>query len=488
MERSPQSTRTAGNDRLRHGMAGLLALFSVLVTACNRPGASSRAQPSATAEIVPAAPVAPALPAAALDIPALVAKVKPVVVNVTVAQAVRAPRRGADWPFDLFPWPPFGERRREQGPDTDVQRRVGRGSGFIIDAAGHVVTNAHVVEGADVVRVRLLDERELDAKVEGRDRHLDVAVLELQGAKDLPVAVLGSSDATAVGEPVIAIGNPFALGHTVTQGIVSAKGRSLGTGPYDDFLQTDAAINPGNSGGPLFNVRGEVIGINTAIAAQGSGIGFAIAIDEVKSVLPQLIEKGRVERGRLGVVVQAVDWPMARALGLDRPRGALVAQVEAGSPAGKAGLAAGDIVVSAGGRQIEHWQELPRSIARTTPGSRLSLEVIRDGKTRTFEVTVGRLEDQRAAGPSAEPEERASALGVQVEDAPGGGALVRRVLPGGAAEAVLQAGDVVLEVDRAPVKSTRDFERLVRAAPAGSPLLLRIRREGRTLFAAIEAP
>jgi serine protease Do len=341
-------------------------LVALALGACRR---SSTTGPMIAASENPPAAAAP-LPTGTVDIPAIVAKLTPVVVNVTVESTVRVPaRREWDWPFDFFFGPPGG--RGPRGGEEQMFQQRAMGSGFLIDGAGHVVTNAHVVEGADVVRVKLLDEREFKATVKGRDRHLDVAVLELQGAQNLPVATLGSSDALRVGEPVIAIGNPFGLGHTVTLGIVSAKSRTIGAGPYDDFIQTDAHINPGNSGGPLFDLRGEVVGINTAITAQGSGIGFAIPIDDVKGILPQLIEKGHLDRGRLGVVVQPMDWPLSRALGLDRPRGALVASVEPGSPAEKAGLQERDVIVAVDGKSID-----------------LLFKVRRDGQTRLAAIDV----------------------------------------------------------------------------------------------------
>src|SRR5262249_13911730 len=243
------------------------------------------------------------------------------------------------------PFGMFGQGRRRRGGGDQVYRQKALGSGFIVDTAGHVVTNAHVVEEADSVRVKLADDREFDAKVKGRDARLDLAVLELVGAHDLPTVSLGSSQELRVGEYVVAIGNPFGLGNTVTMGIVSAKSRSIGAGPYDDFVQTDASINPGNSGGPLFNLRGQVVGINTAINPPGKGIGFAMPVDALKDVLPQLLSAGKVARGRLGVAVQPVDTALAKALGLDKTKGALVGDVEPGGPADKAGLRPGDLIL-----------------------------------------------------------------------------------------------------------------------------------------------
>jgi len=258
-------------------------LGGVLALACQRLPVASDPGPRTPAEALPPPfPTPPVLPGTP-DIPTLVARVRPVVVNITVEELLPAPHLGFDWPFDLFLAPFSGPRDRESEPQL---RRQAQGSGFIIDASGHVVTNAHVVKGASLVRVRLADDRELHAHVKGVDEQLDVAVLELEAARDLPVADLGSSEDLRVGEYVVAVGNPFGLGHTVTLGIVSAKSRSLGAGPYDDFIQTDASINPGNSGGPLFNLRGQVVGIDTAINPQAKGIGFAIPINAVRDVLP----------------------------------------------------------------------------------------------------------------------------------------------------------------------------------------------------------
>ncbi len=317
------------------------------------------------------------------DIAAIAARVKPAVVSIFVEQSVRPT---SDRVFSF----PFGGD--ESGGEGEMKRR-GQGSGFIVDAAGHVVTNAHVVSGADRVMVRLSDEREFKAKVKGRDEKLDLAVLELEGAKDLPVASLGSSDELRVGEYVVAVGNPFGLGHTVTMGIVSAKSRTIGAGPYDDFIQTDASINPGNSGGPLFNLRGQVVGINAAINPQGQGIGFAIPADALRDVLPQLLEKGSVSRGKLGAVIQPVDRAFATTAGLDRPKGARVHELEPGGAAARAGIHADDVVLKVDTQDVDHAQDLPRLIARHTPGSKVHLEVWRGGNARGLDVTLDELRD-----------------------------------------------------------------------------------------------
>jgi serine protease Do len=473
-------------------MLTLAVLLSGPAACRSRAGAGPGSITSANPNLPPVAADLQAqsapIPAGAPDIPTLVASVRPVVVNVTVEQAVkRRSPLGFDFDFFDFPW---GRRRggepRAPGEEEETQRMQARGSGFIIDASGLVVTNAHVIEGADTVRVRLLDNREFNAKVQGRDRRIDLAVLKIEGARDLPVAALGSSDATQIGEWVAAIGNPFGLGHTVTAGIVSAKSRTIGAGPYDDFIQTDAAINPGNSGGPLFNIKGQVIGINTAINPQGSGIGFAIPIDEMKEVLPQLLEKGYVERGRLGVVVQEIDWSLAKALGLDRPEGALIAEVEKGGPADKAGIKERDVIVAIDGQKINDWHELPRFVARRQPGTIVKLDVLRDKQIKSVEVPLGRLAEEGAEKRDAvQREGRAASLGVEVVDAPGGGALVRRIAPGSGADTVLEAGDIVLEVNGKAVANARDFEQRAGALAGKTPLLLKIRRNDRVRYVGI---
>lgn len=453
-----------------------LALFPALALATGCQPASAQTTPTSaptvTSSTVP------------LDTPALVSKVKASVVNIMVEHERKRVAIDGDRgsPFDFF-------FRNGPGivPDTPRKQRA-LGSGFIFDEKGHVLTNAHVVEGADVVKVKLADERELRAKVKGRDERLDVAVLEIQGAKSLPFVTFGSSASLQVGEPVVAIGNPFGLGHTVTSGIVSAKGRAIGAGPYDDFIQTDASINPGNSGGPLFDAHGQVIGMNTAINPAGQGIGFAIPSDEIKEILPQLVADGHVQRARLGVHVQDVDENLASALGLGESRGALIGDVEKDSPAAKAGLASGDVVVRVGGVAIARARDLSRTIAHHTPGSKVDLVVRRGRETKTLSVTLARLEEDEKAQKAESRESRpgAGALGLQVEDAEGGGALVRRVLPDSPAVGVLQPGDVIVEVERKPIASARDLKAKIGEAGSDKALLLRVKRGGGAHYVVIE--
>jgi len=441
-------------------------------------------------------PVLPGTP----DIATLVSRVRPAVVNITTEHEVRTPRGFGFQDFgDLFPlFPGFqhrrpgtpGNRGGEEGGDQ-VMKQQALGSGFLVDPQGHVVTNAHVVDGADVVKVKLPDDREYRAKVVGKDDRLDVAVLALDNpARDLPTVSLGASEALRVGEYVVAIGNPFGLGDTVTMGIVSAKGRTIGAGPYDDFIQTDASINPGNSGGPLFNLRGQVVGINTAINPQGQGIGFAIPIDAVKDVLPQLLASGHVARGRIGVAIQGMDADLAKAFGMDHARGALVEHVEAGSPAEKAGIKSGDVILALDGQDVAHSEDLPRMVARHAPGTRVKLTVLRDRQKRDVEVSLAPLEDERRSaaepqqGPGAAPGDRSSALGIGVREEDGH-VVVERVAPEGPSDGKLKPGDVIEEVSHQPVTSANDLASKIKAAPPDAPILLKVKRGEQSRYVAI---
>jgi serine protease Do len=427
----------------------------------------------------PTPPVLPGTP----DVPALVAAVTPSVVNITTESEIQRPR--VVDPFEFF----FGGRGRNGADGDQVIKRRALGTGFIVDSAGHVATNAHVVAGASSVRVKLSDGRELPAVVRGSDERLDVAVLELHGAKDLPFVSLGSSDAVRVGDYVVAIGNPFGLGDTVTMGIVSAKGRELGAGPYDDFIQTDASINPGNSGGPLFNLKGQVIGINTAINPAGQGIGFAIPIDSLKDVLPQLLATGRVQRGRLGVVIQPVDAAIAKAFSLPKAAGALVSDVEPGSPAARAGLEPGEIILSVDGVPIEHAHDLPRQIARRKPGAKVTLQVTGKKGARTVTSSLEELKKEEGGRAAREeppkPRERHD-IGIAIAEDPRLGVVVTGVDQGGPAAGLLAPGDTIVDVDGVPVKTAREAGDRIKKVPLERPVLLRVSREGRTRFVAIE--
>jgi serine protease Do len=479
----------------------LPTIVPLLLLAAGCQHAASASPPEPAAQTTPAPfPTPPVLPGTP-DVATLVAKVRPSVVNITTVQQVRVPHGDYGFPGgfgDLFPFFNQGPGRRapglRPGPEEgdEVMKQQALGSGFIVDSQGHVVTNAHVVNEADVVKIKLSDDREFRAKVVGKDERLDVAVLQLQNAPgDLPVAALGASEATRVGEYVVAIGNPFGLGNTVTMGIVSAKGRSIGAGPYDDFIQTDASINPGNSGGPLFNLHGQVVGINTAINPQGKGIGFAIPIDAVKDVLPQLIGSGHVARGRMGVVIQPMDEDLAKALGMDRARGALVEEVESASPAEAAGIKAGDVILAVDGQDVPRSEELPRMIARHAPGAHVKLTVLHEHQHRNVDVPLMALKDESESGaepshgPSSDSAGRATTLGIGIGEQDGH-VVVERVQPNGPADGKLRPGDVIDEVNGQPVHASTELSSKVHATPADRPVLLRVRRGGQARFVAIE--
>jgi len=343
----------------------------------------------------PAAPVAVGNAAESSARPdsfaAIADAMKPAVVNISTTEAVRRQGpRGAD-PFREYRERFFGESLPREEP------RQSLGSGLIVEPEGYVLTNNHVIENARMIMVRLSDEEEYEARVVGRDPRTDLALLKIQGRGKFTAVRLGDSDALRVGDWVVAIGNPFGLEHTVTAGIVSAKGRVIGAGPYDDFIQTDAAINPGNSGGPLFNTRGEVVGINSAIFSQtgGSvGIGFAIPVNLAKELLPQLKSKGRVVRGWLGIAIAPVTPEMAKKLGAPDRRGALVAELVPGGPAAAAGVRAGDVIVAFQDKPIRRVDDLPRVAARTPVGTEVELKLLRAGKEIAVTVRLAELPEQ----------------------------------------------------------------------------------------------
>jgi serine protease Do len=431
-------------------------------------------------------------------------RLKPAVVNMSTTQVVKGQRRT----MPRLPFPsPFGERdpfeeffERFFGGENPQQREFrGRslGSGFIINHEGYIVTNNHVVENAADIKVSLSDKEEYAAKVIGRDPKTDVALIKIDAKKDLPAVPLGDSSKLRVGEWVMAIGNPFGLGHTVTTGIVSAKGRIIGAGPYDDFIQTDASINPGNSGGPLFNMNGEVVGINTAIIASGQGIGFAIPVNVAKELLVPLREKGRVVRGWLGVQVQGVTPELAKSFSLERERGALVADVMPDTPAEKAGIERGDIIVEFNGRKIEEMNDLPRVVAATPPNTDVSAKILRKGQEKIIQVKVAELQDkeERVAAGGGTLEE---SLGLTVQEltpeiarslrvSESKGLVVTNVEEGSPAdEAGLRRGDVIVEVNQKKVDNLRDYRAALGRVGGAESVLLLVRRGGNVLYVAVK--
>jgi len=455
------------NRYLRHSRwawpaAGLVGLALVLVMLVAPPGWSRSPAPVWNDQAVSVTPLTTPAP----NWVELAKAVKPAVVNVT--------------------------GRQDGGRSA--------GSGFVINREGYIVTNSHVVENANTIVVKLSDGRELPATIVGRDPKTDIALLKVD-AKDLPVIGLGDSSALQVGEPVMAIGNPFGLEQTVTTGIVSATGRGLGAGPYDDFVQTDASVNPGNSGGPLINARGQVVGINSIIFSRtgGSvGIGFAIPVNLAKSVFTQLAEKGHVERGWLGVTIQELTPALVKSLNLSDAHGALVAEVAPDSPAAKAGIKQGDVIVGVAGHPVTRSSDLPAVIANIEPGHPVALSVLRDGKTMTLNPTIARLQDKDETQTARA--DKHGPLGLVVGPLTPDiadelslpkslhGVVVREVRDGSpAAEAGIQAADVIVQVDRKPVGNMDELRRALDTHAKGTPLLFLIRRDNAERYVTIAA-
>jgi len=425
-------------------------------------------------------------------------KVQPAVVHIQTEKTISV-RPDPFWFGDeFFKGSPFEEffkgfrSPRERGKEYRHKQR-GEGSGVIVDKEGYVLTNNHVIEGADRVKVRLNDGREFIATVKGRDTRTDLAVLHIK-AKDLPVATLGDSDKLEVGEWAIAIGNPFGLEHTVTVGVISAKGRSgLGTGTYEDFIQTDASINPGNSGGPLINIDGEVIGINVMIIWPGQGIGFAIPINMAKQILADLIKEGKVVRPWLGIRVQDLTADMAEQFQVKDREGVLISQVEPGTGAEKAGLTSGDIIKSVDEKAVKNASELIKEIQKRKVGQKVRLGLIRDGKEMTVEVNLTAMPEKTEI--AMEKEEAEEKMGARVQElnpqlssryrisGVKRGVVVLSVEEGSLAEEMgLQEGDVILEINRKKIETVRDFEKAMKDARIEKGILLHIHRKGSSFY------
>ena len=424
------------------------------------------------------------------DFARLAKQLKPAVVNISTSKNV-APQRSRNIPGG-DPFQEYFEKFFE-APGRQPFKQRNLGSGFIISDDGYLITNNHVVKDADEIKVKLSDGREFKGEVKGRDEKLDVALIKIDAKGHLPVAPLGDSDKMEVGEWVMAIGNPFGLAQTVTVGIVSAQGRVIGSGPYDDFIQTDASINPGNSGGPLFNTSGEVIGINTAIVAGGQGIGFAIPINMAKSIIIQLKETGKVTRGWLGVSVQLVTPDLARSFGLENERGALVAEVVKDSPAEKGGLKGGDIILEFDGEAIGEMGELPRKVAATKVGKKVKLLVQRDGRRESVQVTIEELKDGEDEDVALTRDrlgvkvieltpERAQQLRMEGER----GVVVADVEPDSLADgAGIVKGDLIREINGLRIAGVSDYGKAVSSVKKGGYLKMLLRRGSASLFVAL---
>lgn len=438
----------------------------------------------------------PMIPASFAEV---AAKASPAVVNISTVKTVKGSGgfrfhgpQGPDDSLNDFFEKFFGG----QAPSRPHKQRS-MGSGFIISPEGLIVTNNHVIEGADKVTVRMSDEREFEAKVLGRDPKTDVALIKITTKADLPHLELGDSSTKnlKIGDWVLAIGNPFGLEHTVTAGILSARGRVIGAGPYDDFLQTDASINPGNSGGPLLNLNGEVVGINTAIIAGGSGIGFAIPANMARGIVAQLEKKGRVTRGWLGVMIQSITPELAKSFGLKEETGALVADVTSGGPAEKSGIKRGDVIVAFDGKKIKEWSDLPIIVAETEVGAKVKVKIIRGGKEEQITVRIAELDEKRiAAGPA-----KAGGLGLTVKEltpelakrlglSETKGVVIAGIADGSpAAESGLKPGDVIIEINRKAVKDISDYRRGTKGIEKGDTALFLVRRGAGTLFFTLKA-
>jgi serine protease Do len=433
-------------------------------------------------------------------------RVLPAVVNIASSKIVRSADQGPSSPFfaDPFFRRFFGDEFSQQFRTPQRQREHSLGSGVMVSADGYVLTNNHVVSGADEIKVSLSDRREFKGHIVGTDSRTDVAVVKIEG-KDLPVLAFGDSAKVQVGDFALAVGNPFGIGQTLTMGIISATGRGgLGIEDYEDFLQTDAAINPGNSGGALVNVGGDLVGLNTAIISGGGGnqgVGFAVPINMAKAVMEQVLKHGKVVRGSIGVLIQPVTPELAKSFGLTgQPRGALVANVTAGSPAERAGIKRGDIILAFNGAPLSDSRDLSLKVSMMAPGASVKLQVFREGHEREVSVTLAELPaSPEAAGggaPGAAPGER---LGISVDrltpqiarqlglPARTTGVVVTDVEPASsAAEAGLRRGDVIQEVDRKPVASPDQFRSAVQQAGNG-PVLLLIDRGGDHVYAVVGA-
>jgi serine protease Do len=433
----------------------------------------------------------PATPASFAD---LADEVKNAVVNISTTQVVEGnplmPFLGPGSPFGHF----FGLNPKEffgNQPQGKMKTHA-LGSGFVISEDGLILTNNHVVEKATEIKIKLLAGKEYDAKLIGRDPKTDLALIKVTPDSDFPKpTVLGDSDAMRVGDWVMAVGNPFGLGNTVTTGIISAKSRILGESPYDDFLQTDAAINPGNSGGPLFNMKGQVIGINTAIIAQGQGIGFAIPIDMAKELLPQL-KKGKVIRGWLGLMIQDITPELAKSFGLKSAKGVLVSDVAKDSPAEKAGLSRGDVILRFDGKELDNAHKLSQLAAATAPDTQVKIDLLRNGEEKTITLKLGTMpeEEQKVVSPEEKSDwgmnvqELTPQLAQQLGLEPGTTGVVitdiKEESP--AAAAGLRPGDLITEVNRAAIKNLNDYQQALQKVKKGDNLLLLIKRSGGSFY------
>ena len=431
----------------------------------------------------------------------LAAKQAHVAVNISTTKIVKSMQRLSPFQgrqFKDFFGDEFFRHFFGQIPEQEMKQRS-LGSGVVVSGDGYILTNNHVVADADEILVTLSDKKKYEAQIIGRDPKTDLALIKIKTENTIPAARLGDSDKLMVGDWVVAIGNPFGLGSTVTAGIVSAKGRVIGAGPYDNFIQTDASINPGNSGGPLFNLNGEVIGVNTAIVSQSGGnvgIGFAIPINMAKSVMPQLKERGKVVRGWLGVSIQEVTQEIKEQFGLKTEEGALIGEVTKGSPADKGGLKRGDVIINFDGKKVKAMSILPAMVAETPVGKEVEILIIRKGKEKRLTITIGELEeDTRVAATTPKIEESfglsvqeltpeiAESLSLKGEK----GVVISGIENGSpASDAGLQRGDLIQEIEHEPVENLSDYKRIMEESSSKKQILIVIKHRGHSRYVVLK--
>jgi serine protease Do len=427
-----------------------------------------------------------------MNIPELVIDVKNSIVNISTTTIVKFSKPRYRSPFGRDPFENFFEEFFGKMPRE--QKRRSLGSGFIVSEDGYILTNNHVVERADEIMVKLQNEKEFVAEVIGSDRKTDIALIKIKSESTLPKVKLGDSDALKVGEWVVAIGNPFGLEHTVTTGIVSAKGRVIGSGPYDDFIQTDASINPGNSGGPLFNLKGEVVGLNTAIVQGGQGIGFATPINIAKNVFQQLKEKGKVVRGWLGIYMQSLSADMAKSLNLESKDGVIITEVIRDSPAERAGLKEGDVLIVFDGKKVEDAHHLPSIVADISPGTEVKVSILRDGKEKSVEVKLGEMPEEVASlktdligdlGMAVQDITEEIAKHMEIEDP--SGVIVSGVESGSPADdAGMRERDIIRQVNRKRIKNLQQFREILREGSSEESVLFLVERGQRRMYVVVK--
>jgi serine protease Do len=431
----------------------------------------------------------------------LAAKQAHVAVNISTTKIVKSIQRLSPFQsreFKDFFGDEFFRHFFGQIPEQEMKQRS-LGSGVVVSGDGYILTNNHVVADADEILVTLSDQKKYEAQIIGRDPKTDLALIKIKPENTIPAARLGDSDKLMVGDWVVAIGNPFGLGSTVTAGIVSAKGRVIGAGPYDNFIQTDASINPGNSGGPLFNLNGEVIGVNTAIVSQSGGnvgIGFAIPINMAKSVMPQLKERGKVIRGWLGVSIQIVTQEIKEKFGLKTEEGALIGEVTKGSPADKGGLKRGDVIISFDGKKVKTMNTLPTMVAETLVGKEVEILIIRKGKEKRLTITIGELEEDTKVAATVPKVEESFGLSVQ-ELTPEiaeslslkgeKGVVISGIKKGSpASDAGLQRGDLIQEIEHEPVENLSDYKRIMKESSSKEQILIVIKQRGHSRYVVLK--